>query len=88
MRPLSTARLSLKPWRTGMDSSDSMTLSFDPIIAFGQNASSPHYEPSRDNVQPMTRGTCILLDTGGQYRYGTTDITRTLWYDLKEGMSF
>ncbi|KAK8798807.1 hypothetical protein WA158_007891 [Blastocystis sp. Blastoise] len=59
--------------------------SFSPIVAFGANASSPHYEPSLDTPMAINRGNCVLLDTGGQYKYGTTDITRTLWFDLKEG---
>lgn len=52
--------------------------SFDPIIAYGPHGAIVHYEaePETDAVMEP-RGFC-LADTGGHYREGTTDITRTI----------
>ena len=52
--------------------------SFDAIVAYGPNAALPHYRsvPGADAaIEP--RG-MLLVDSGGQYRDGTTDITRTV----------
>lgn len=52
--------------------------SFDPIIAYGPHGAIVHYEAVPDTdvwIQP--KGLC-LADTGGHYREGTTDITRTI----------
>lgn len=53
--------------------------SFSTIAGYGENAAIVHYDP-RKNPQPARlrpRG-LFLLDSGGQYLEGTTDITRTL----------
>jgi len=58
-----------------------MMPSFETIAAFGANAAIVHYTPSADSnaviddsaVVPM-----LLVDSGGHYLEGTTDITRTL----------
>lgn len=52
--------------------------SFGPIVGFGRNAAIVHYSPEEGSSAPMSRDDCILMDTGGQYHWGTTDITRTL----------
>ena len=53
--------------------------SFAPIVGCGANAAIVHYEPtSAASSARLQRDTCVLLDTGGQYRWGTTDITRTV----------
>lgn len=52
--------------------------SFAPIVGFGRNAAIVHYSPEEGSSAPMGRDDCILMDTGGQYHWGTTDITRTL----------
>ena len=52
--------------------------SFAPIIAYGANGAIVHYEPTaQTDVQIQAGGLC-LADTGGHYREGTTDITRTV----------
>lgn len=53
--------------------------SFDAISASGPNAAFPHYkaEVGRDSVLP--ENSVYLIDSGGQYPFGTTDITRTVW---------
>ena len=52
--------------------------SFQTIAAVGSNAAQPHYAPSPENSSPMTSGAMLLIDSGGQYLTGTTDITRTV----------
>ena len=53
-------------------------LSFDTISAFGPNGALPHYKGTADTNLPFTTGTLYLVDSGGQYQDGTTDITRTV----------
>jgi Xaa-Pro aminopeptidase len=52
--------------------------SFAPIVAFGEHGAIVHYSASPDSNARITRGNFVLIDTGGQYSCGTTDITRTL----------
>lgn len=54
---------------------DFLDESFDTIAAFGPNAALPHYTPSPATDRPLSDG-LLLIDSGGQYRTGTTDITR------------
>lgn len=52
--------------------------SFDAISAYGANASMPHYRPSHENPVTIEPRGLYLIDSGGQYLDGTTDITRTI----------
>ena len=53
-------------------------LSFATIAAYGANGAIVHYEPtSADNAVLEPKG-FLLLDCGGQYLHGTTDVTRTI----------
>jgi Xaa-Pro aminopeptidase len=52
-------------------------LSFPTIAGAGPNAALPHYRVTEATDRPITPG-LFLVDSGGQYRDGTTDITRTL----------
>lgn len=53
--------------------------SFPAISAVGPNAALPHYRalPGADRV--LEANQVYLIDSGGQYDYGTTDVTRTVW---------
>ena len=52
--------------------------SFETISAYGQNAALPHYvTPERGSAELYSKG-LYLNDSGGQYLFGTTDITRTV----------
>ncbi len=53
-------------------------LSFDTISAFGPNGASPHYKVEDASSLPITAGSLYLVDSGGQYLDGTTDVTRTV----------
>lgn len=52
--------------------------SFPAIVAWNEHGSMPHYEPSDENDTPIVGDGLLLIDTGGQYLDGTTDITRTI----------
>lgn len=52
-------------------------LSFPSISAAGPHAAMPHYRVTRDSNRMIEPG-IFLIDSGGQYRDGTTDITRTV----------
>lgn len=52
-------------------------LSFDPIVAAGDNAAKPHASARADYV--IKAGDALLLDFGGRYRHFSADITRTFF---------
>ena len=52
-------------------------VSFPSIAGAGPNAALPHYRVTEATNRPLTPG-LFLIDSGGQYRDGTTDITRTI----------
>ena len=52
--------------------------SFPAIVAFGANAAMPHYMPSEQGSAVIRPEGFLLIDTGAQYTYGTTDTTRTV----------
>jgi len=53
-------------------------LSFDTISATGPNGAIPHYKVTDDSSLPIERGQLYLVDSGGQYADGTTDVTRVM----------
>ena len=53
-------------------------ISFDTIAASGPNAALPHYRVNYSSNRTIKRGEVLLVDSGGQYLDGTTDITRTI----------
>lgn len=53
-------------------------LSFDTISAAGPNSAKPHYRVTSESNRPIESGTLYLVDSGGQYDDGTTDVTRTI----------
>lgn len=50
---------------------------FSTISAFGKNSPMMHYLPSLDSNATLEEGNFLLLDSGGHYFEGSTDITRT-----------
>ena len=52
--------------------------SFDTISATGAHGASPHYRVDAQSNAPLELGQLYLVDSGGQYRDGTTDVTRVL----------
>ncbi len=53
--------------------------SFDTISAAAGHAALPHYKVDEDSNIPIPPSSIFLVDSGGQYLDGTTDITRTVW---------
>lgn len=54
------------------------SLSFDTISAFGSNAALPHYRVTNRSNLSFKKNSIYLVDSGAQYKDGTTDITRTI----------
>nr|MBQ6243063.1 aminopeptidase P family protein [Lachnospiraceae bacterium] len=53
-------------------------LSFDTIAAMGPNAAMMHYKATPESHAMLKREGFLLVDSGGQYKDGSTDITRTM----------
>ena len=53
-------------------------ISFETICGTGPNGAINHYRVTEDSNRPIATGDLLLIDSGGQYRDGTTDITRTI----------
>ncbi len=59
--------------------------SFTTIAAYGPNAAMAHYHPDEENPVRLENKGLFLVDSGGHYLQGTTDITRTfVMGDLSE----
>ena len=54
------------------------SLSFDTISAIDKNAALPHYRVTEEGKSSFSDNNIYLVDSGGQYFDGTTDITRTI----------
>lgn len=52
--------------------------SFPAIVAWNEHGAMPHYETTSESNVPISGNGLLLIDTGGQYLDGTTDITRTI----------
>ncbi|WP_415184764.1 aminopeptidase P family protein [Phaeovulum sp.] len=53
-------------------------ISFETICGAGPNGAIVHYRVTEASNRPITPGDILLIDSGGQYADGTTDITRTV----------
>ena len=54
------------------------SLSFPTISGTGPNGSIVHYKASKKTNRKLKKGDIYLVDSGGQYNFGTTDVTRTI----------
>ena len=54
--------------------------SFDTIAGAGENGAIVHYRAKKSNAKMIDKDDIFLCDSGGQYKYGTTDVTRTLCF--------
>ncbi|MDA8671365.1 M24B family metallopeptidase, partial [Candidatus Pelagibacter bacterium] len=54
--------------------------SFDTIAGSGKNGAIVHYRASKNNCRTINKKDIFLCDSGGQYKYGTTDVTRTICF--------
>ena len=55
--------------------------SFDTISGSGKNGAIVHYRAKKENCKNITKKDIYLCDSGGQYKYGTTDVTRTICFN-------
>ena len=55
-----------------------ISLSFDTIAGFNANAALPHYSATPESHSTISGNGLLLIDSGAQYKGGTTDITRTI----------
>ncbi len=60
------------------DGSELVDVSFATISGAGPNGAIVHYRVTPKTNRPLESGSLYLVDSGGQYRDGTTDITRTI----------
>jgi Xaa-Pro aminopeptidase len=58
-------------------------LSFPTISGTGPNSAIIHYKADKKSNRVIKKGDIYLVDSGGQYLYGTTDVTRTLSLDVE-----
>jgi Xaa-Pro aminopeptidase len=56
---------------------DFVDQSFSPIVASGEHGAIVHYEATEESNIPVRLNSFLLVDTGGHYLQGSTDITRT-----------
>ena len=54
--------------------------SFDTIAGSGENGAIVHYRAKKVNCRIINKKDIFLCDSGGQYKYGTTDVTRTICF--------
>ena len=54
--------------------------SFDTIAGSGKNGAIVHYRATENNCRNINKKDIFLCDSGGQYKYGTTDVTRTICF--------
>ena len=54
--------------------------SFSTIAGSGKNGAIVHYKATKKNTKLIKKNDIFLCDSGGQYKYGTTDVTRTLCF--------
>ncbi len=54
--------------------------SFDTIAGSGRNGAIIHYRAKKQNCKIINKSDIFLCDSGGQYKYGTTDVTRTICF--------
>ena len=57
------------------------SLSFPTISGSGPNGAIIHYKANKKSNRILKKGDIYLVDSGGQYSFGTTDVTRTISLD-------
>ncbi len=58
--------------------------SFDTIAGSGENGAIVHYRAKKEKCRTISRNDILLCDSGGQYKYGTTDVTRTICFSKQK----
>jgi Xaa-Pro aminopeptidase len=76
--PMTERSLVMRLHEFKIQQKDFLGPSFATIVAFGEHAALPHYSPTSDSDAELGENGILLVDSGGQYPGGTTDITRTI----------
>jgi Xaa-Pro aminopeptidase len=76
--PMTENSLSVKLLEFRSQQKDFLGSSFATIAAFNENSALPHYTPEEGSGAEIGERGLLLVDSGGQYMGGTTDITRTI----------
>ena len=58
--------------------------SFNTIAGAGSNAAIVHYRATKNNTKKINKKDIFLCDSGGQYNFGTTDVTRTICFSKQK----
>jgi len=76
--PMSELSLTNKLNHFRSEQPDCMGPSFSTIVAFNEHGALPHYSATSETDSVIGNNGILLIDSGGQYFDGTTDITRTI----------
>lgn len=76
--PMTEVSLTVKLHECRNMQSDFLRPSFSSIVAFNKHGALPHFAPSNESDVVIEENGILLVDSGGQYMGGTTDITRTV----------
>ena len=66
------------------NNSDYLFPSFNTIAGSGANGAIVHYRATKKTAKIINKKDVFLCDSGGQYRYGTTDVTRTICFSKQK----
>jgi Xaa-Pro aminopeptidase len=72
------AQIKLEKFRK--KSSNYLYPSFETIAGSGENGAIVHYRAKKESCRTIKKNDIFLCDSGGQYKYGTTDVTRTICF--------
>ena len=72
------AKCIVDDYRRKIGAKNYLSTSFDTIVAYKENSAICHYSPKKKDSKLIKKGSILLIDSGGNYLFGTTDITRTI----------
>lgn len=76
--PMSECSIGVRLHELRARDKDYLGPSFQSIVAYNENSAMPHYTVSPETDAILGENGILLIDSGGQYLGGTTDITRTI----------
>lgn len=72
------AKLIVDSYRREVGKNEYISPSFNTIVAYKENSAICHYSPTKEKSKVIKDNSLLLIDSGGNYLSGTTDITRTI----------
>ncbi len=79
-KPITEVQAQNKLEKFRMQNRNYLYPSFDTIAGSGKNGAIVHYRARLNNCRTIKKKDIFLCDSGGQYKYGTTDVTRTICF--------